>query len=87
MLYESNVHLYTIPTLEIPHCLKCIVHQLVDVIPYDDKLFLVLISEENEDSLVIIQQVHGGIKPNYAAVTNEQLYAVANLYFQRKGVM
>lgn len=87
MLYESNVHLYTIPTLEIPHRLKCVVHQLVDAIPYDGKLFLVLISEQNEDSLVVIQQVHGGIKPNYAAVTDEQLYAVANLYFQRKGVM
>lgn len=59
MLYESNVHLYTIPTLEIPYRLNRVVHQLVDAIPYDGKLFLVLNSQEDEESLVIIQQVHG----------------------------
>ena len=87
MLCESNVHLYTIPTLEIPYRLKRIVHQLADVIPYDGKLFLVLIPEEKKECLVIIRQVHGGLKPNYAAVTNEQLHAVASLYFQRKGAV
>lgn len=85
MLCESNVHFYTILTLEIPYRLKRVVHQLADVIPYDGKLFLVLISEENENNLVIIQQVHGGVRSKYASATEEQLYAVAGLYFQRMG--
>lgn len=87
MLNKSNLHRYTIPTLEIPYRLNRIVHQLADVIPYDGQLFLVLIPEKNEDSLVIIRQTSGGIKPSYAAVTNEQLHAVAGLYFRRKGMV